>query len=83
MVLAFTNTFEIYLSPYTIGRRQAGRGSVMLWSMFCWETLGPAIHVDVTLTCITYLSIGADHVKSFHGVEEIGIFCVLTLFTNQ
>ncbi|ROL55318.1 Transposable element Tc1 transposase [Anabarilius grahami] len=30
----------------TMGRRQAGGGSVMLWPMFCWETLGPAIHVD-------------------------------------
>ncbi|ROL41563.1 hypothetical protein DPX16_6961 [Anabarilius grahami] len=23
------------------GKRQAGGGSVMLWAMFCWETLGP------------------------------------------
>ena len=30
----------------TMGRRQAGGGSVMFWAMFCWETLGPAIHVD-------------------------------------
>ncbi len=44
----------------TMVRRQAGRGSVMLWAMFCWETLGPAIHVDVT-----YLSIVADHGHSF------------------
>ena len=22
----------------TMGRRQASRGSVMLWAMFCWET---------------------------------------------
>ena len=49
----------------TMGRRQAGGGSVMLWAMFCWETLGPAIHVDVTLTRITYLSIVADHVHPF------------------
>jgi len=48
-----------------MGRRQAGRGSVMLWAMFCWETLGPAINVDVTLTCTTYLSIVADHVHPF------------------
>ena len=34
----------------TLGRRQAGGGSEMLWAMFCWETLGPAIHVDVNLT---------------------------------
>lgn len=23
---------------------------VMLWTMFCWETLGSGFHVDVTLT---------------------------------
>ena len=37
----------------------------MLWAMFCWETLGPAIHVDVTLTRTTYQSIVADHVHPF------------------
>ncbi len=37
----------------TTGRRQAGGGSVMLYAMLCWETLGPAIHVDVTLTQTT------------------------------
>lgn len=30
---------------------QASRGSVMLCAMFCWETLGSAIQVTVTLTC--------------------------------
>jgi len=49
----------------TLGRRQAGEGSVMLWAMFCWETLGPVIHVDVSLTHTTYLSIVADHVHPF------------------
>ena len=49
----------------TMGRRKPGRGSVMLWTMFCWENLGPAIHVDVTLTCTTYLSIVADHAHPF------------------
>ncbi|KAK3541531.1 hypothetical protein QTP86_029169 [Hemibagrus guttatus] len=39
----------------TMGRRRAGGGGVMLWAMFCWESLGPAIHVDVTLTRSTYL----------------------------
>ena len=33
--------------------------------MFFWETLGPAIHVDVPLTRTTYLSIVADHVLPF------------------
>ena len=46
-----------------MGRKQADGGSVMLLEMFCWETLGPAIHVDVTLTCTIYLSIVADHVS--------------------
>ena len=49
----------------TMGRRQASGGRVMLWAMFCWETLGPAIHVDATLTDNTYQSFGADHVHSF------------------
>ncbi|KAK3570978.1 hypothetical protein QTP86_031835, partial [Hemibagrus guttatus] len=49
----------------TMGRRQARGGSVMLWAMFCWETLGPAIHVDVPLTRTTYLSNVADHVHPF------------------
>ena len=35
---------------------------MIIWEMFC---LGSAIHVDVTLTCTTYLSIAADHVHSF------------------
>ena len=33
--------------------------------MFCCETLGPGIHVDVTLTCTTYLNIVADQVHPF------------------
>ena len=54
----------------TMGNRQAGGGSVMFWAMFCWETLGPAIHVDVTLTRTTYLSIVADHVHPFIAVAS-------------
>ena len=49
----------------TMGRRQASGGSVMLWAMCCWETLGPAIYNDVNLTCTTYQSIAADHVHTF------------------
>ncbi|KAK3532871.1 hypothetical protein QTP70_001156 [Hemibagrus guttatus] len=49
----------------TMGRSRAGGGSVLLWSMFCWETLGPTVHVDVTVTRSTYLSIAADHVHPF------------------
>ncbi|KAK3549732.1 hypothetical protein QTP86_007743 [Hemibagrus guttatus] len=47
------------------GKEAIGGGSVMLWAMFCWETLGPAIHVDASLTRTTYLSIAADHVHPF------------------
>jgi len=32
---------------------------------FCWETFGPAIHVDVTLKSTTYTSIVADYVHPF------------------
>ncbi len=46
----------------TIGTRLVGKGSVMLWEIFCWEILAPGIHVDVTLTCTTYLKIVADHI---------------------
>lgn len=46
-------------------RRQAGRGCVMLWALFRWETLGPAIHLDVTLICTTHLSTVAGHVHPF------------------
>lgn len=48
--------------------REAGKpagGSVMLWGMFCWETLGPGILVEVTLTCTTYPNAVADQVHPF------------------
>ncbi|MCI4375370.1 hypothetical protein PGIGA_G00108680 [Pangasianodon gigas] len=48
-----------------MGRRQARGGSVMLWAMFCWETLCPGIYVDVTLTRTTYLNIVADQIHPF------------------
>ena len=30
---------EVMAPGCTVGRRQAGGGSAMLWAMFCWETL--------------------------------------------
>ena len=54
---------EVMAPGCTVGRRQAGGGSVM----FCWETLGPAIHVVVNLTRVTYLNIVADLPKLLHG----------------
>ena len=56
---------EHMIPRFTMGRQQAGRGSVVLWAMFYWETLGPAIHVDDTLTHTNNLSIVADHVHPF------------------
>lgn len=45
----------------TMGRRQAGRCSVMLYVL-----LGPGINVDVvTLTCTSYLNSVADQVHPF------------------
>ena len=44
---------EVMVPGCTVGRQQAGGGSVMLWAMVCWETLGLAIHVDINLTCAT------------------------------
>ena len=45
-----------HIAPgYAMGRGQAGGGSAMLRPMFCWETLGPAIHLDITFTLTTYL----------------------------
>uniref|UniRef100_A0AAY5L9N5 Tc1-like transposase DDE domain-containing protein n=1 Tax=Esox lucius TaxID=8010 RepID=A0AAY5L9N5_ESOLU len=61
----------------TMGRRQAGGGNVMLWVMFAWETLCPAIYVDVTLTPTTYLSVVTDHVHPFMATvfpDGIGLF---------
>ncbi|KAI4872592.1 hypothetical protein NFI96_002177 [Prochilodus magdalenae] len=49
----------------TVGQIKDGGESVTLWAMFCWETLGPIIHVDVGLTCATYLNVVADQVHPF------------------
>ncbi len=52
-----------------MGIRQASGDSVMLLALFCWETLGPGIHVDVTLTHTTYhLKIVADHIHPFMAI---------------
>ncbi len=37
------------------------------WAMFGWETLGPGINADVTLTSTVCLKIVADHVHPFEG----------------
>lgn len=42
-----------------------GLAEAVICSMFCWETLGPNIPVDITLTNITYLKIVANYIYSF------------------
>uniref|UniRef100_A0AAY5KPB9 Tc1-like transposase DDE domain-containing protein n=1 Tax=Esox lucius TaxID=8010 RepID=A0AAY5KPB9_ESOLU len=56
---------EVMAPECTEEREQAGGGSVMLWATFCWETLGPGIHVDVNLTDAAYLNIVADQLHPF------------------
>lgn len=49
----------------TVEGKQDGGGIVKLWATFCWETLGPVVSLDATLTCSSYLNILADHVHPF------------------
>lgn len=56
---------EVMAPGGTMKTRQAGGDSVMLWAMFCWGTLGPGIHVDITLPRTTYLNIVGDQVHPF------------------
>lgn len=39
--------------------------------MIYWETLGPGIHADVTLTCTTHLNIVADQVPPARSPSRI------------
>lgn len=59
---AFTSWWMAGCLHRLSGRQPAGGSSVLVWTVFCWETLGLAIHVDVTLTCTNYPSIVAETV---------------------
>lgn len=48
--------------------------SVMLLNKFYWESLGPAINIDVTLTRSTNLSMIADHKHSFMDIIFPDVF---------
>lgn len=37
----------------------------MKWAIFCWESLGPGRHVNITLTHATYLHIIASQANLF------------------
>lgn len=49
----------------TVERRRADEGTVVLWGLFSWESLGGCVHVEDSLTHAAYLNIVADHVHSF------------------
>lgn len=36
--------------------KEVNSDSVMFWAVLCWETLGPSIHVDVTMMHTTFLN---------------------------
>ncbi len=44
---------------------QAAGGSVMVWRIFYWHTLGPLVPTEHRLNATAYLSIVADHVNPF------------------
>ncbi len=44
---------------------QAGGGSLMVWGIFSWHTLGPLVPIKHCLNTTVYLSIVADHVHPF------------------
>lgn len=58
-------TWRTHLTKMYYGMKATWQ-SVMLCNRFYWETLGPAIHIDVTLTSSANRSRIADH-KLFHG----------------
>lgn len=64
--------------PATIaGRVQAGGGSVMVWGMFSWHSLGALIVVDGTMDQFKYAAILADHVHPYMRIvfpQHDGIF---------
>lgn len=39
--------------------------SVMTWPIFCWEAMGPTIHMELNLLRITCLDIIVDQVRPF------------------
>ncbi len=44
---------------------QAGGGSLMVWGIFSWYTLGPLVPIEHHLNATAYLSIVADHDHPF------------------
>ncbi len=44
---------------------QAGGGSLMVWGIFSWHTLGHLVPIEHRLNATAHLSIVADHVHPF------------------
>ncbi|GFX81619.1 transposable element Tcb1 transposase [Trichonephila clavipes] len=64
--------------PATIaGTVQAGGGSIMVWGMFSWHSLGSLIIVEGTMDQYKYASVLADHVHTYMRIvfpQDDGIF---------
>ncbi|KFM75893.1 Transposable element Tcb1 transposase, partial [Stegodyphus mimosarum] len=64
--------------PATIaGTVQAGGGSIMVWGMFSWHSLGSLIIVEGTMDQYKYASVLADHVHPYMRIvfpQDDGIF---------
>ncbi|KFM65613.1 Transposable element Tcb1 transposase, partial [Stegodyphus mimosarum] len=64
--------------PATIaGTVQAGGGSIMVWGMFSWHSLGSLIIVEGTMDQYKYASVLADHVHPYMRIvfpRDDGIF---------
>lgn len=58
-ILHHMDSMGVYVShlPGDGTRMPNGRGSVLFWEMFGWETLGSGLHVDFTFSRITNLNI--------------------------
>ncbi|GFT24033.1 transposable element Tcb1 transposase [Trichonephila clavipes] len=64
--------------PATIaGTVQAGGGSIMVWGMFSWHSLGSLIIVEGTMDQYKHASVLADHVHPYMCIvfpQDDGIF---------
>ncbi|GFT13555.1 transposable element Tcb1 transposase [Trichonephila clavipes] len=61
----------------TAGTVQAGGGSIMVWGMFSWHSLGSLIIVEGTMDQYKYASVLADHVHPYMRIafpQDDGIF---------
>lgn len=65
----YTLHFHWSLLGKRLHRNQSGNWTTDKWKLFYWKSLGPAIHVDFTLTHTVYLNVVRDHVHPFMEAE--------------